>query len=484
MSRDNQGLQIGLIITAILTIILGTTTFLGFRWYGDQKVVADKATADASAAKKAEADAQSQARAWRELCYGPADSQAQTVEECNALMIQDLQQLFGESQPNINCYRAAFVEATAQLLKKTQDYNTVLADYNALDQRYKGEVESLKTNLKTAQSETQAAQQALVQKGADYDALAKKAESQNTELGARLAAEGKAASDRLKLVQDEKTKALSDADRNRKIAEARQERILDLEDPTFEVALGKVEYVRQDKNMVWISLGSDDKLPLLTTFAVYDSDASDVSGAPKKASIEITDILGPHLAQGNILEGTASNPIIPGDLIHTPLWTPGLQKRFVMAGLIDLDGDGKDDKETLKSLIEASGGLVESDVAEDTTSLIMGQRPDDKSTVEDIQAYTKAKEDAERLLVRMEPLSDFLPRTGYRPGIRLYRVGTGEGIDSWKPLERMGQEPATANNNVSPLFQAPDRKPATANGSVSSLYQERKAPVPEELTSY
>ncbi|MDO4559118.1 MAG: hypothetical protein Q4C47_09140 [Planctomycetia bacterium] len=483
MSRDNQGLQIGLIVTAILTIILGTTTFLGFRWYGDQLKVAEEAKQAESTAKQAESAAKSEAASWRALCFGPADSQPQTVGECETRLRQELQ-LYFAGQPAVNSYYAAFLESQRLLQQKSQEYDGVMASYAKLDESYKNEVEALKANLATAQAEVDRASQKLAQKGAEYDDQATEAAAQNRTLAARLDADRRASEDRLKVADSERTTALQTADRNRRIAEDRQRKIRHLEDPTFEVALGKVEYVRQDRNMVWISLGSDDKLPLLTTFAVYDSDATDVSGAPKKASIEITDILGPHLAQGNILEGASTNPIIPGDLIHTPLWTPGLQKHFAMAGLIDLDGDGQDDRETLRSLIEASGGVVDADVTENTTSLIMGQLPDEGSAIEDIQAYTKAKEDAERLLVTMVPLEEFIPRTGYRPGIRLYRVGAGDGVDPWRPLERMDRKPSTANNNVSPLYQEPDRKPATANGSVSPLYQGRQAPVPQELTSY
>ncbi len=494
MARDNQGLQIALIITSILTIILGTTTFLGFRDSADQKKIAAEATQKASEAAKAQKTAESDALSWRVMCYGTADAQSKEVTECENQMKLTLAQLFDASRPDVNCWQKGFVEAAALLKQRSDELQALNLRYQELDQKYQDESQTLKTNLDNAQAETAQAQSDLASYKKKYDDLSNTAAAQNSALQAKLAVDQKAADAEKKRVEGEKATALADAERNRKIAERRQDTILALTNPTFEQALGKVEYVSQEKNMVWISLGSDDNLPRLMTFAIYDSDASDVSKAPKKASIEITDVLGPHLAQGNILDSVDTNPIIPGDLIHTPLWTPGTQKRFVMAGLVDLDGDGKDDKASLKTLIEATGGIVDPGVTETTTMLILGTLPQDMGGVtgntdgendklKEINAYTEQKEEAERLMVSSIPLTEFLTRIGYKPGTKLFRVGTGEGVDPWVPLERMGTPAPVSNGEVSSLYKPLVRKPASTNGSVSPLYQNRQAPTPEELSN-
>ncbi|MDD3470667.1 MAG: hypothetical protein PHE53_11925 [Thermoguttaceae bacterium] len=486
MARDNQGLQIALIITSILTIILGTTTFLGFRDSADQKKIAAEETQKASEAAKAQKTAEAESASWRVMCYGTADAQSQDVAKCEEQMKLALAQLFDASRPDVNCWQKGFAEAATMLKQRNDEFQTLTNNYQALDKKYQDETQALKTNLDNAQAETSQAQTDLASYKKKYDDLSNTAAAQNSALQAKLAVDQKAADVEKKRVEEEKAKVLAEADRNRKIAEQRQDTILALTNPTFEQALGKVEYVSQEKNMVWINLGTDDYLPRLMTFAIYDSDAADVSKAPKKASIEITDILGPHLAQGNILDSADTNPIIPGDLIHTPLWTPGTQKHFVMAGLVDLDGDGKDDKASLKTLIEATGGVVDADVAETTTTLILGSLPQEVASVgdqENINAYTKQKEAAERLMVSSVTLADFLTRTGYKPGTKLFRVGTGEGVDPWVPLERMGKPSPVSNGDVSSLYKPTGRKPASTNGSVSPLYQNRQAPTPEEVSN-
>ena len=58
MARENQGLQIALIIFVILTIILGVTTFLFFRQY-------EEATAKAEDLNKQLAQLHQRAWLWR-----------------------------------------------------------------------------------------------------------------------------------------------------------------------------------------------------------------------------------------------------------------------------------------------------------------------------------------------------------------------------------------------------------------------------------
>jgi len=43
MARENQGLQIALIVTVMLTIILGVTTFIFYRQYDDANTKAKAA---------------------------------------------------------------------------------------------------------------------------------------------------------------------------------------------------------------------------------------------------------------------------------------------------------------------------------------------------------------------------------------------------------------------------------------------------------
>ena len=105
----------------------------------------------------------------------------------------------------------------------------------------------------------------------------------------------------------------------------------------------------------------------------------------KKGTIEVTQILGDHLAEARIIDDSLIDPLVPGDKIYTPLWDPGHPERFAIAGKIDIDGDGRDDHERLKNLILLSGGVVDADLQPDgkqtgtmtvdTRDLIIGPAP-------------------------------------------------------------------------------------------------------------
>ena len=125
---------------------------------------------------------------------------------------------------------------------------------------------------------------------------------------------------------------------------------------------GDVRWVNQHQRVVWISLGRADSLQPRTTFSVYAAGTDQMTEVGKKASIEVTEVLGDHLAEAKILDDQTANPIVPGDRIFTPVWSLGEKRHFAIAGLIDLNGDGRFEPAELQrlcTLIEMNGGVVD-----------------------------------------------------------------------------------------------------------------------------
>ena len=151
------------------------------------------------------------------------------------------------------------------------------------------------------------------------------------------------------------------------------EKISQLENPVPTVPDGKIAWVNQRDNIVYVNVGSADGLPRRTTFSVFDKDATDASTAVQKGSIEVLNIRAAHMAEARILESSNSDPIVPGDIIYTPLWSPGQTPHFAIAGRIDFENDGTNDREKLKNLITYNGGVVDSEVDDKGQS----HRPDD-----------------------------------------------------------------------------------------------------------
>ncbi|MDB4393781.1 hypothetical protein N9018_02815 [Rhodopirellula sp.] len=137
----------------------------------------------------------------------------------------------------------------------------------------------------------------------------------------------------------------------------------ELRSDQFETTQGEVRYVARGGNITTINLGSADALRPGITFGVIDADETRLKDAKVKATIQVTQIQGPHLAQARVVAfPEIRNPLIPGDKIFSPFWAPGRVIKIALAGDIDLDGDGRPDNEALKGQIRAAGATVAAEV--------------------------------------------------------------------------------------------------------------------------
>ncbi|XZE21640.1 hypothetical protein SH449x_001544 [Pirellulaceae bacterium SH449] len=135
---------------------------------------------------------------------------------------------------------------------------------------------------------------------------------------------------------------------NRKLTEVREE--------GFERVQGEVRDVI-DGN-VWINKGFADRLTTGVTFVVADADTNQVSNVKPKAKIEVVEIISDHVARARIIEDRAYKPILRGDKIYSFFWQPGMITEYALVGKMDMNGDGRDDRQRLKSLIERNNAKV------------------------------------------------------------------------------------------------------------------------------
>ena len=131
--------------------------------------------------------------------------------------------------------------------------------------------------------------------------------------------------------------------------------------------------VNQKESVLYIDVGSADNLRPQQTFSVFDKGTTGVMEAKPKGRVEVTQVLGEHVAVCRILDDKVSNIIVPGDLLVTPAWDPGRRIHFAIAGFIDITGDNKDDLELLKSLIDLNGGVVDEEVTVQTRYVVQGE---------------------------------------------------------------------------------------------------------------
>ncbi len=212
---------------------------------------------------------------------------------------------------------------------------------------------------------------------------------------------------------------------------------------SFEFADGRISWVNQNDGLVWINLGSADSLRRQVTFSVYDYDQHDAVKAEKKGSIEVTRILGPHMAEAKITADDPKNPILTGDNIYSQVWHRGKQLHFALTGLIDIDGDGKSDMELARKLIEMNDGIVDAYLKDDgtvegqltanTRYLVLGDNAETPAGARLQGGWNAMSQEASQLGVESITLPEFLGQMGYKPQDRTVNLGEGASARDFPP---------------------------------------------------
>ena len=275
---------------------------------------------------------------------------------------------------------------------------------------------------------------------------------------------------------------------------------------SFEIADGEIRWVDHQNGRVWINLGEADNLPKKMTFSIYTKNHNGVARGSNdiKGAIEVTRIIDAHTAEARIIKDDLYQPVAKGDPIFTPIWSPGRKENFSFVGIIDLDGDGKSDRQKLHELVSGAGASIDNEIDDDgkriryvkypndfidhgegvpgidvnTKFLVIGEIPDISLAVKDedkdrygrIAKHRKMLGDeAKQQGVRVVNLNDFLSWIGYQPQRKLFVPGAEKGYDL-----KAGQRPPpidTRANRVSDAISGNKRlKPAASSGQTSPLF--------------
>ena len=275
---------------------------------------------------------------------------------------------------------------------------------------------------------------------------------------------------------------------------------------SFEVADGEIRWVDHQNGRVWINLGEADNLPKKMTFSVYTKNHNGVARGSDdiKGALEVPRIIDAHTAEARIIKDDLYQPIAKGDPIFTPIWSPGRRENFSFVGVIDLDGDGKSDRQKLHELVAAAGATIDNEVDDEgkrirymkfpndfvdhgegvpgidvnTKFLVIGEIPDialaakdeDKDRIGRILKHRKALGDeAKQQGVRIVNLNDFLSWIGYQPQRKLFVPGAEKGYDL-KAGQREAPVDTRANRVSGAIIDKKRIKPPTSSGQTSPLF--------------
>lgn len=240
---------------------------------------------------------------------------------------------------------------------------------------------------------------------------------------------------------------------------------------TAEEAKGKVVRLDSSGLHAFINLGSHDNVKPQLTFSVFaPGPGGKAKGSERKAALEVVSVLEPHLSRARLFEvrDAGRDPILPGDLLFNPSWSPNMRQHVAIAGLIDL-GDGRDGTQEFVRNLEKQGIVVDAylDMKDltvkgrgmvlSTNYLVLGEVPTFEGNVtpnvndplfqrksDVLNQVSKMREEASKLGITQVPALRFMSMIGYRlpqmlPGSR---PPTFFGLPSSGGAAAEGKEPA------------------------------------------
>ncbi len=140
---------------------------------------------------------------------------------------------------------------------------------------------------------------------------------------------------------------------------------------------GKVIALETSSNIVFLNIGSEDKVYPGLTFSVYDRNAPIPTDGKGKAELEVFDV-DRNTSVARVMKSAKRNPIMEDDVIVNLIWDSHATNTFVVSGEFDFDGDGvidSDGSSKVKQLIENWGGRVIRSVTIDTDFVVLGSSP-------------------------------------------------------------------------------------------------------------
>lgn len=424
-NREAQGLQIALIVFVMCTVVLGLMTFVFFNQSNEA------ALATAAAKKEAQDNKRFFDKALREIetlkdhIGQKRDAEIDAITtDYNADMA-----LYAPTIPqDKKTYRQALLFVKESYDQANKDRDIANAQIAKQKTDFDARVATLDEEIKMLKVKEDEAVKMLAAARAQFndDLAAKEREKQE------LQDKNKNVLDEAAVVKDD---AKKEQDRLTKLVVVRERRIEDLinelagyRKTDFTVGYGNISYIDQKKRIVFINLGGADGLRSGVLFTVKAANQGTASGDTVKGRIEVTNILGPHLAEARILEDTLTYPLVPGDQIWTSLWHPGVQEHYAIAGAIDLDKDGNDDRDIVRDLITQAGGIIDAEADGDkrigamsvnTRFVIVGTPPKERGQAQ----YSDLLSEADKLKIDRISIEKFLDRSGWKDPQQVMRYG-------------------------------------------------------------
>ncbi|MDR2346196.1 MAG: hypothetical protein LBE18_09035 [Planctomycetaceae bacterium] len=520
-----RNLQFINVYAVCATIIALTVIILLIVDYNkDKKIAAELASAKSSAeeANKKSQTATEELLVVKELIdssYGQVDVARIKDEHGN-----DMKKYVPDIADSHN-YRFALSKLYDELDASKKNHEETKLNYKQLEANYKNLQKLYDTIITKHDSERTKAIADLEQQRVEFKNTLNTFSTQITNLeGEKIAIQTKADQD-IKTANDTASNERKRAENAEKLCSELGSKLQQLLRPIFDRPDGVVEIVDLNTRAVVVDIGYADGVESKMTFSVYDSkiagisyDSSLYGDSPvlceackrnvklhaSKASIEITKILGPHKSEARIIVDQLVNPILVGDVIHSPIWDRGQKLRIALGAGMFLPEVGNPASDPslgslvdIKNMIIECGGTVDSYISDgrsdsntkrgeiigldnitaDTSFIVIGTTKENEQENEIMIAQDTMRKKARALAVKEISLKELMLKLGWRNPTPLRDYGTEANEYDLKIKPEGGQPRSTGI--VSPIYDKPnysagvslnDRTKNISTGKVSDLY--------------
>ncbi len=399
-ANESQGLKIAVAIFVSLTVILSVATYFVYSEYSKSEEKLAAATQEVSQKQQAASKALADFQTIRDRAGYQTLNDANQVLEGIRKDQEELVEQLNDMEQAVSAAIAKAREAGAP----AEEVNQFQTDLQRITQRFQEETQldsaTLKSSLEILTELISNTGQLAASLASNNVKLRRDLEGVNqvnkSELDVQIAAAQKAADDlqdqinqyeqmRLDMVlqiddlQSEYNQLIAERDRlTGTLARERDDsktqlnelsaRMITLrerverDEMVLDVPDGHITYVDYSQKEVRTNLTRGMGARPQMIFAVFDRDAPGLPSDKPKARIQLVQVNEGDSVARIVHTFDLRNPLHAGDQVYSAAWSPMEPLRFALVGKIDMNRDGRDDREDLKRLIRAAGGVIDFDL--------------------------------------------------------------------------------------------------------------------------
>ena len=323
------------------------------------------------------------------LGHVPADS---SVENKLSAVKEKFQTLLTDLSSQVDVFRGASVETTGMLsaLERMKDTTAAAKAAEATSLNRVAELSAENETLRKTSVEKEEQYAQLVQQfSADatstqgnFVSLQDQMDRNTKDMVAMVEAKLAASEETARSLQAQLEEAKNQlAIATEKLSAAQSQLAKIVPPPDTEVAAfrpdGQIISVDNRAGLVYINLGTADRVYRGLTFTVYDKGIPIPRDGKGKAQIEVLEPKE-RMSIARIAISNPRQPVMVDDTIANLVWDSSKSWVFVVAGEFDLDGSGRpqpDGIDRVKALITNWGGTIASEIGPSTDFVVLGSEP-------------------------------------------------------------------------------------------------------------